>query len=65
MNSTAYALIVVGALLMLGSALNWGIVTRSGKLLNRIFGDSVARVIYFVGGVVVFLIGARQLIGIA
>lgn len=65
MNLTAYALIVVGALLMLGSALDWGIVTRSGKLLNRIFGDTVARVIYFVVGAVIFLIGVGQLAGIA
>ena len=65
MNSTAYALIVIGALLMLGSALNWSIVTRSGKLLNRIFGDAAARAIYFIGGVVVFLVGVGQLLGIA
>ena len=66
MNSTAtgIALIGVGALIMLGAALNWGIVTRSGKLLNRIFGDMVARVIYFVGGGVVFFAGIGQLVGI-
>jgi hypothetical protein len=40
-------LIVVGSLVMLGSALNWWIVTRPEKLLNRLLGDNVARMLYF------------------
>jgi len=62
-TATGLALIAVGILTMLGAALNWGIVLRSGKLFNRIFGDTVARVIYFVGGGFVFVMGVGKLIG--
>lgn len=54
---------MIGVLAMLGSALNWGIVSRSGKLLNMLVGDSVARVIYFILGIVLFVSGLNQLIG--
>lgn len=66
MSSTIIGLLLIfaGALTMFGAALNWGIVTRPGKLVNRIFGDTVARVIYFVGGGIVFFAGIGRLIGI-
>ena len=48
---------------MLGAALNWSIVTRSGKLFNRVFGDTIARVIYFAVGVLLFIKGIEMLIG--
>ena len=48
---------------MLGAALNWSIVTRSGKLFNRVFGDTTARVIYFVVGVFLFIKGIEFMIG--
>jgi hypothetical protein len=63
-TATAIALIAAGAFTMIGAASNWGIVARSGKLLNRIFGDTIARAIYFVGGGVVFFAGVGQLIDI-
>jgi uncharacterized membrane protein YuzA (DUF378 family) len=65
MNSTitGFALIAVGALTMIGAALNWGIVSRRGKLLNRLLGDSAARVVYFVGGIFVFLMGIGKVVG--
>jgi Na+/H+ antiporter NhaD/arsenite permease-like protein len=56
-------LIPAGILAMLGSALNWRIVTHSGKLFNMIFGDKVARVIYFVVGIFVFVKGIELLVG--
>ena len=55
--------IAIGVLTMVGAALNWGIVSRSGKLLNLLFGDSLARVIYFVAGVFLFIVGIGKLIG--
>ena len=61
---TGIALIVVGVLIMFGAALNWGIVSRPGKLLNRILGDTVARLIYFLGGGVVFFAGIARMVGI-
>lgn len=66
MNSTiiGFALIAVGVLTMVGAALNWGIVARPGKLINLIFGDTIARVIYFVGGGLVFSARVGRLIGI-
>lgn len=48
---------------MLGSALNWRIVTHSGKLFNRLLGDRIARVIYFGVGIFVFVKGIELLIG--
>ncbi len=48
---TGFIFVAIGALMMAGAALDWGIVSRPGKLLNRIFGDGVARIIYFVAGI--------------
>ena len=48
---------------MAGAALNWGIVSRPGKLLNRIFGDTAARVLYFGAGIFLFVVGIGRLIG--
>lgn len=65
MNPMATGLIFVGIgiLIMIGAALNWRIVTRPGKLLNRIFGDTVARIIYFAAGIFLFFVGVGRLIG--
>jgi hypothetical protein len=56
-------LITVGALGMLGAVLNWRIVTRSGKLLNMMLGDTVARVLYFGVGIFMFIKGIEIIIG--
>ncbi|MBL8102952.1 MAG: hypothetical protein JNM02_10510 [Anaerolineales bacterium] len=58
-----FLLIVFGVLTMLGSALNWRFVTRSGKLFNMVFGDTVARIIYFGVGIFLFVKGIEFLIG--
>lgn len=60
---TGFLFVGIGILIMVGAALNWGIVSRPGKLLNRIFGDTVARVIYFVAGIFLFVVGVGRLIG--
>jgi uncharacterized membrane protein YuzA (DUF378 family) len=60
---TGLIFVAIGILTMVGAALNWGIVTRPGKLLNRIFGDTVARIIYFVAGIFLFVVGIGRLIG--
>ena len=60
---TGLIFLAMGILIMVGAALNWGIVTRPGKLLNRIFGDTVARIIYFVAGIFLFVVGIGRLIG--
>jgi hypothetical protein len=54
---------VIGVLAMVGAALNWRIVSHPGKLLNRIFGDTIARIIYFVVGIFFFIVGVGRLIG--
>ena len=61
---TGYLMIVIGILVMLGSAMNWRIITRSGKLLNMLLGDNIARVVYFVLGVFFLLLGINQLAGL-
>jgi len=65
MSSTVsgFVLIALGVLSMLGAAMNWSIVSRSGKLINRLLGDTVARVIYFGVGVLVFVTGIELAIG--
>lgn len=53
----------MGILIMVGAALDWGIVSRPGKLLNRILGETAARTIYFIAGIFLFLVGIGRLIG--
>ena len=60
---TGFIFVAIGALIMAGAALDWGIVSRPGKLLNRIFGDTVARTVYFVAGIFLFVVGIGRLIG--
>lgn len=55
---------LIGVLIMVGTALNWHIVTHSGKILNRIFGDTVARVIYMIVGLALFVLGVAQVLGL-
>lgn len=56
-------LLAIGVLTMVGAALNWRIVSHSGKILNRILGDVVARIVYFVAGIFLFIVGIGRLIG--
>ena len=65
MSSTiaGYLIIVLGILVMLGSALNWRIISRSGKLLNMLLGDTIARVVYFVVGLIFVFLGLNNLTG--
>jgi hypothetical protein len=60
---TGLVLILCGVLAMLGSALNWRIVTHSGKLFNMLLGDRIARIVYFGVGVLVFMKGIELAIG--
>lgn len=60
---TGFIFVAIGVLIMVGAALDWGIVSRPGKLFNRIFGDTVARIIYFVAGIFLFVVGIGRLIG--
>ena len=62
-TGTGLLLIALGLVAMLGSALNWRIVSRSGKMLNMLVGDTVARVIYFILGMVFFVLGLEQFLG--
>ena len=62
-TTTGFVLAVFGALAMLGSALNWRIVTHSGKLFNRLLGDRIARILYFGVGLLVFVKGIELVIG--
>ena len=65
MNSTGSGiiLIVFGLLAMIGATLNWRFISRSRKLVNLLFGETIARIIYFVAGVLLFIVGIERLIG--
>ena len=66
MNSTVtgYLMVALGILVMLGAAMNWRIITRSGKMLNMLLGDKIARVVYFLLGIFFLLLGINQLTGL-
>ena len=65
MSETTAGLIVsvIGVLVMVGSAMNWRVVTHSGKLFNVIFGDRIARIVYFLVGLFLFALGIGQILG--
>lgn len=65
MSETTAGLIVsvIGVLVMVGAAMNWRVVTHSGKLFNMIFGDRIARTIYFLVGLFLFALGIGQILG--
>jgi len=60
-NTPGFVLIFVGLLAVLGAALNWRIVSHSGKLFNRLLGDTAARAIYAAVGVVLIVLGTMRL----
>ena len=62
--SVGLILAMVGLLSMIGTSLNWRIVTHPGKILNRILGDTVARAIYMIVGVALFVLGMGQVFGL-
>ena len=66
MSETTAGLIVsvIGVLVMVGAALNWRVVTHPGKLLNMIFGDRIARIIAFLVGLYIFVLGIGQILGL-
>jgi small neutral amino acid transporter SnatA (MarC family) len=55
-------LIAIGFLALLGAALNWRIVSHSGRILNRLLGDTVARAVYGVVGLVLIVLGGMRLL---
>lgn len=65
MSDTTVGLIMslIGVLVMVGAAMNWRIVTHPGKLLNMIFGDRIARIIAFLVGLYIFVLGIGQIVG--
>jgi hypothetical protein len=66
MTNTSVGLILamVGLLSMIGTGLNWRIVTHPGRILNRIFGDTIARAIYMIVGIALFVLGMGQVFGL-
>ena len=67
MSGDAFAGIVIvagGAFALIGAALDWRIVSHSGKLLNRLLGDTIARAIYGAVGIVLIVLGVGQLIAL-
>ncbi len=57
-------IILLGLLTVIGSALNWRLVTRPGKLLNLLLGDMVARTIYIVIGILLLVLGVDMVFGL-
>jgi uncharacterized membrane protein YuzA (DUF378 family) len=57
-------IILLGLLAVIGSALNWRLVTRPGKLLNLLLGDMIARTIYIVIGILLLVLGVDMVFGL-
>jgi uncharacterized membrane protein YuzA (DUF378 family) len=57
-------MIAIGVLAIIGAALNWRIVSHSGKLLNRIFGDTIARAVYAAVGLVLIALGVGRMLAV-
>ena len=55
--------ILIGLLAIIGTALNWRLVTRPSKLLNLALGDTIARTIYIAAGFVLLVLGVGRIIG--
>jgi hypothetical protein len=60
----AFVMIAIGVVALIGAALNWRIVSRSGKLLNLLLGDTIARAIYGAVGVVLIALGIGRLLAL-
>jgi len=58
------ALIAIGLLTLLGATFNWWIIMRPSRLFNRILGETVARIIYIIVGLLLILFGIGRLAGI-
>ncbi len=62
MNNTiaGSVLVAAGLFCVIGTALNWNIIMRPGKLFNRLAGEGVARVVYIAIGFVLIVLGALR-----
>jgi len=62
-NNTLVGVVVIaiGVLAFVGAVLDWRIVNHSGKLLNRLLGDAIARAVYAAIGVALVAIGVGRL----
>ena len=60
---TGVVMIAIGIVAIIGAVLNWRIVSQSGKLLNRIFDDRIARAVYATVGFVLMILGAGRFVG--
>jgi len=58
---TGFVMIAIGIVAIIGAVLNWRVVSYSGKLLNCLFGDSVARAVYEAVGLVLVALGVMRL----
>ena len=54
-------LVAIGLIAILGAALNWRIVSHSGRILNRLLGDIPARAIYAAVGLTLIVLGVMRL----
>jgi hypothetical protein len=57
-------LVVVGLLVFLGAVLEWRVVMNPDKLLNRLLGPAVSRILYLVTGVALFVLGILRISGL-
>ncbi len=54
---------LTGGVMILGAILNWGIVMSSGKLIPRLLGPAVSRVVFVIIGLGLIGLGTGIILG--
>ena len=58
-----FIFILLGLVFVLGSLFNWRILMNPGKLLNRLMGQKVGRLVYLAAGIIFLLVGIGLITG--
>lgn len=59
----ALVVILIGIVTILGALLNWRIIMNPGKLIPRLLGPAVSRIVFVVAGVALIGLGVGLLLG--
>ena len=65
MNFSLESILVIalGLIILLGAVLNWQFILRPERLVNRLMGPTVTRIVYIILGIVLIGLGVGLLTG--
>jgi len=55
---------LTGGVMILGAVLNWGIIMSPGKLIPRLLGPAVSRIVFVIAGIALIGLGAGIMLGL-